>query len=70
MSGNQFRCVFLSSLGHKVVSLPSVDSAVDRTSSALDDGAEVETVEVVVDSVSSVTVGFAASVLEVVRGEE
>jgi len=61
---------FCLSLRHKVVNLPSVDSAVDRTSSALDDGAEVETVEVVVDSVSSVTVGFAASVLEVVRGEE
>ena len=53
-----------------VVSLPSVDSAVDRASCALDDGAEVETVEVVVESVSSVTAGFAASVLEVLRGEK
>lgn len=41
----------------------SVDSAVDRACCALDDGAEVETVEVVVESVSSVTAGFAASAL-------
>ena len=53
-----------------VVSLPSVDSAVDRACSALDEGAEVETVDVVVESVSSVTAGFAASVLELLRGEE
>ena len=70
MFRDQFRCVFVFLCDTKLLGLPSVDSAVDRTCSALDDGAEVETVEVVVDSVSSVTVGFAASVLEVVRGQE